>query len=81
MNQGDIRVIPLLEERLATLESEVQHIEKEVTKIDDVNSKLDAMLLEHSRYKGFLGGIVFVATCIMAFFKGLPLISTLLWHK
>jgi len=37
--------------------------------VRDIDSKLDSILNEMSRYKGFLGGIVFVCSCLWAFVK------------
>lgn len=37
--------------------------------IDSIDSKLDSLLLEMSRYRGIWGGILMVASCLFAFIK------------
>lgn len=44
-------------ERVAVLELEVATLK---TELDDINRKLDSILSEMTRYKGFLGGITFI---------------------
>lgn len=66
-----------IRERLATLETRVVHIEaqqsqaiKQAQERDKVMmEKLNAVLSEFGRYKGFFGGCVFILSAIWAFFK------------
>lgn len=65
-------------ERLASLEMKVQHIDREIQKINSIEAKLDAVLHEHSRYKGFIGGVVFIGACLFTFIKFVPIVGSLL---
>jgi hypothetical protein len=44
-------------ERVAVLENEVRALKVE---LDDMQTKLDMILAEITRYRGFLGGIMFI---------------------
>jgi hypothetical protein len=51
--------------RIAVLEEKVERIEKKMDVLDEIHQEL-------TRYKGFIGGIVFLATCVftaLGFFK------------
>lgn len=66
-------------ERITKIETKLTHMEiQEVSrKVGDLNreAKLDKVLEELGRYKGFIGGVMFVFSAIWAFLKlGLPFI-------
>lgn len=69
-----------MESRLVALEVKFDEMAKEQTeengRLKTIEEKLDAMNAQLDRYKGFLGGIVFVFTCVGTFLKGWPLISS-----
>jgi uncharacterized coiled-coil protein SlyX len=66
-----------LHERVARIESEVDHIDKVVTErksdINRIESKLDSMEKDLERYRGTVGAILLVLTAVTTFFK-------LFWH-
>lgn len=72
---------PSIPERLATLESELSAIKEnqgeEKQKLDDLEAKIDSIILEMTRYKGMVGGIILLGSCILAFFKTIPFLSGL----
>lgn len=68
----------LINERLAVLETQVEQIIDEghkrestqdaiLTELRELRSKLDLIDKEILKYKGFLGGIVFVFSCLGVF--------------
>lgn len=73
-----------LGERIAIMETEIQHIreqnehrekvqQKTADQIEDVSDKMDSLLYQLERYKGFFGGCIFVFGAIWAFLKmGVP---------
>lgn len=69
-------------ERLARLEAQMVELQQshaeEKESIDDIKGNIQTILQELSRYKGFLGGLIFFATCLGAFFKAIPFIGSLL---
>ena len=59
-----------LHERIATIEVQLSaHIRDEEEHMASMDAKLDRIELELSRYRGFVGGIMFVTTAVVAFFK------------
>ncbi len=59
-----------LHERMARIETQLSsHIEDEDEAMRSMDAKLDRIELELSRYRGFVGGIMFIATAVVAFFK------------
>lgn len=48
------------EERLATLEEKVDRIEKQLVILHEIKDEM-------TKYKGFIGGVVFLATCFTTF--------------
>lgn len=59
-----------LHERMARIEVKLSsHISDEEEQMRSVDRKLDRIELELSRYRGFVGGIMFIATALVAFFK------------
>lgn len=72
-----------IDTRLALLEQAVQDVREEATFREaaqkEMNDKLDLLLTQYAehreemaRYKGFLGGVVFLITSIGAFLKFFP---------
>lgn len=60
----------ILHERIATIEVQLaSHIRDEEEQMRSMDRKLDRIELELSRYRGFVGGIMFIATALVAFFK------------
>ena len=60
----------VLHERIATIEVQLSsHIRDEEEHMRSMDAKLDRIELELSRYRGFIGGIMFIATALVAFFK------------
>ena len=66
--------------KIDDMEAHIEKLDLELTRlrtkmeehqeaVRDIDSKLDSILNEMSRYKGFLGGIVFVCSCLWAFVK------------
>jgi ABC-type uncharacterized transport system fused permease/ATPase subunit len=51
-------------ERIAILESTSEETKQTLEAID---KKLDQLHADMTRYKGFLGGVTFVGSCVMAF--------------
>lgn len=72
---------PTLGERLATVEEQVREISRSQTsedeRLDSIERTLTELKEQLERYKGFLGGIVFVFTCVGVFIKNWPFISGL----
>lgn len=74
----------LLSERIAVMETELSHIMEQNRKreevqvqtaksIESLDAKMDGILRMMERYKGFIGGIMFVGSAIFAFLKmGIP---------
>jgi hypothetical protein len=59
-----------MHERMARIEVKLSsHISDEEEQMRSVDRKLDRIELELSRYRGFVGGIMFIATAVVAFFK------------
>jgi hypothetical protein len=59
-----------IHERMARIEVQLKsHIDDEEEHMRSMDRKLDRIELELSRYRGFIGGIMFVATAVVAFFK------------
>lgn len=60
-------------ERLTKIETDLEHFEKQDENRDDlladISSKLDALQIELSRYRGTVGGILLVVTAIVTAFK------------
>jgi len=52
-----------------TIESRIAVLEEKVNNIEDKMQILDNIHQELTRYKGFIGGMVFLVTCIGAFFS------------
>jgi len=72
-----------VESRLTLQDLHNDRIEKvqrdTASRVEDVNSKLDDILLGLERNKGFIGGVLFVTSAIWLFLKaGLPYIMKLL---
>lgn len=70
-------------ERIVRLEEKIVHLSAQETvrmgQEKERDEKLDKLILELGKYKGFIGGVLFVVSCIVAFLKlGLPYISKLL---
>ena len=60
----------VLHERIAKIEVQLgSHIRDEEEHMASMDAKLDRIELELSRYRGFIGGIMFIATALVAFFK------------
>jgi hypothetical protein len=70
-----------LETRLARLEERMdtisEHQETDTQNIQDIKHTLQDFLLEFSRYKGFVGGMLLVISCIGAAIKAIPFIGSL----
>ncbi len=69
-----------LYERIATIETKLEHFDEELdgirkdgesrsVEVHEINSKLDNLNNEMARYRGFVGGILLVATALVSFFK------------
>lgn len=62
-----------LRERIAVLENQQEELARDVaslgTRDERIEAKLDALLIDHARYKGLVGGIVLVCSAVVAFFK------------
>lgn len=67
-------------ERLDEVEHSIEQLNLELVRIktqmegqkstiDSIDGKLDGLLLEMSRYRGLVGGILLVASCIATFIK------------
>jgi chromosome segregation ATPase len=69
------------DERIAVLEANLnqimqeQHEEKE--RLEEVQKCLDSIKMELTRYKGFIGGVMFLLSAVFTFIKALPLINSL----
>lgn len=66
-----------IHERLAVLESEIAHIQKDASErydhLKNVETKLDTLNLELQQYRGMVGAVLLVVTAIGTFVK-------LFWH-
>lgn len=61
---------PIIHERIARIETQLDtHIRDEEDHMQRMDEKLDRIELELSRYRGFIGGIMFIVTAVVAFFK------------
>lgn len=59
-----------LHERMARIETQLDsHIRDEEEHMHQMDEKLDNIQLELSRYRGFIGGILLVASAVGAFLK------------
>jgi hypothetical protein len=59
-----------IHERLARMEQKLDdHVEQEEEVMETVVRKLDRIELELSRYRGFIGGLLFMVTAVITFFK------------
>ena len=62
-----------LYERIAAIETELEHIDEDgkarAEELKALNAKLDTLNTELARYRGFVGGILLVATALVSFFK------------
>lgn len=62
-----------METRIALLELRMLNAEaaNQTTSslLSDIDKKLDEMLSETAKYKGFVGGLLLAGSCIFAFFK------------
>ena len=62
-----------LHERIKAIEVELDHLvedgDKRSEELEKLNSKLDTLNTELARYRGFVGGILLVATAVLSFFK------------
>ena len=59
-----------LHERMARIETQLSsHIDDEEKHMHQMDEKLDNIQLELSRYRGFIGGILLVATAVGTFLK------------
>ena len=60
-------------ERLTRIETDLEYIEKseaaKTEQLEAIDSKLDALQIELSRYRGTLGGVLLVVTALVTFFK------------
>jgi hypothetical protein len=60
-------------ERLTRIETDLGHIDKAEAerdeKLAEIDSKLDTLSLELSRYRGTVGGVLLVVTALVTFFK------------
>ena len=70
-------------ERIVRLEEKIVHLSAQETvrmvQENERDAKIDKLILELGKYKGFVGGVLFVVSCIVAFLKlGLPYITKLL---
>lgn len=74
-----------IQARVTALEADVIRIklaqDKSDKTLEDIRDALVAIQTDMSRYKGFLGGIMFAITCLFTFIRGIPLIGNLFGHK
>ncbi len=61
-------------ERVARLESLVEQLHEDY---EDQREVLERISNELTRYKGFIGGIMFIVSAVFTFFKAMPMISGL----
>jgi hypothetical protein len=61
-----VEVDPSISERLVSLELQVAAIRNQQV---EESKDLKEVLKEMGRYKGFIGGILFMGSCVWAFFK------------
>ena len=71
-----------LAERIARMEQRLDHIDlaeaKHLYYQQEMSDKLDDLTHEIGKYKGFIGGVFFVVSCLWAFVKmGIPYILKL----
>jgi hypothetical protein len=70
-----------LAERLVRLEEQVSSIkmsqDEENETVKGIEEKLDQMLLDSAKYKGYIGGALFIISCVFTFLKAIPLIGSL----
>lgn len=68
-----------IHERLARLETQVEIIQKDQTEENDrlknIETSQQTILNELSKYKGMIGGIILVGSCLVVFLKSLPIVS------
>lgn len=69
-------------ERIARLEEKIEQLTRQdaerLIQEKSRDAKIDRLILELGKYKGFVGGILFVISCLWAFVKlGLPFIMKL----
>jgi hypothetical protein len=62
-----------METRMALLELRLENAEaanrSNQELLRDIDAKLDNMLEETAKYKGFVGGLLLAGSCLFAFFK------------
>lgn len=63
-----------LGERIAKLETEMETLLKNQEKQEEI---LERISNELTKYKGFIGGIMFIVSAVFAFLKTAPYISSL----
>ena len=61
-------------ERVARLEELVEQLHDDYEKQREVLERISSEL---TRYKGFIGGIMFIVSAVFAFFKAMPMLSGL----
>lgn len=71
-----------LAERIARMEQRLDHIDlaeaKHLYYQQEMSSKIDDLTLEIGKYKGFIGGVLVIVSCLWAFVKmGIPYILKL----
>jgi len=68
--------VAILEERILILtQQEARRYAQELER----DRKIDALIDEMGKYKGFIGGVLFVGSCVWAFLKlGVPVILKLI---
>ena len=71
-----------LAERIARMEQRLDHIDlaeaKHLYYQQEMSSKIDDLTLEIDKYKGFIGGVLFIVSCLWAFVTmGIPYILKL----
>lgn len=70
-----------MEQRVNNLAERLAHVEAQLAsakddrqemkeKLDETNKNLEALLREIERWKGKLGGVLFIIGCLWAFFSG-----------
>lgn len=66
-------------ERIARLEVIADQLEKDMQENTEqtksLHAKIDLLTEAITKYKGFLGGIAFFGSCIVAFFKLIPVLG------
>jgi len=65
-------------ERITALEVRVEDVVEmnaiETEKLEEISKTVQRIEQEMSRYKGWIGGLLFAISCILAFIKTLPLL-------